>query len=89
MVGKVSAWKITVRKKDVAPINRLKKVWGHTWSRWRRGESVQSVLPVPFQGRGLRQPAVEVAVEPLAELIEADPVNVQLELLLQGLEVGA
>ena len=65
------------------------KVRGRAWSRWRRREGVESVFPVSFQGRGLRQPAVEVAVEPFAELIDADPVNVKLELLLQSLEIGA
>ena len=46
-----------------------------------------TVLLETFQGASLREAALEVRPEPLAELVKWDSVNIELQLLLELVQV--
>ena len=52
----------------------------------RRGESVGSVLSQGSLGLAISQAALDVGLEPLAELLDGNLVNIELQLLLQLIE---
>jgi len=59
----------------------------YTWCGGRRRQGVRPVELAILRGTLVGQTAIKVGVEPFAQFLNVDAVNVQLELLLQLVQV--